>query len=161
MKCYLLQGWNSQSDYLHDTCVSKGEKTRHELMRWLYIYLNVIELKMSFTLTHYRFSVLSHLVCTPGPSSPLCTPWSHSGHNWSGQRSHFGPCRTCCREVRSSWNHSGSEVGTPGWEAVRDDGTSATVHRGSAWRRGALAQSADLRGTGRPFLNSIWMLQVI
>lgn len=91
----------------------------------------------------------SHLLCTLVPSSPPCRPWHRWGHSWSGQRSHCGPCRTCCRKVRSSLNHSGNEAGTPGWESARGDGTSATVHQGSTWRRGGLAQSTLLKEEGR------------
>lgn len=91
----------------------------------------------------------SYLFCTLAPSSPPCRPWSRFGRSWSGRRSHCGLGRTCCRRVRSSWSDSGNEVGTPGWKSVRGNGKSATVHRGSAWRRAGFARSTDLREGGR------------
>lgn len=91
----------------------------------------------------------SYLFCTLAPSSPPCRPWSRFGRSWSGRRSHCGLGRTCCRRVRSSWSDSGNEVGTPGWKSVRGNGKSATVHRGSAWRRAGFARSTDLREEGR------------
>lgn len=97
---------------------------------------------------HHKYCKLFYLLCTLVRSSPPCRPLTHSGHSWNGQRSHPGPCRTCCRKVRSSLNRSGSEASTQDSGVARGDGTSATVLRGSTWRRGGPARSADLKGNG-------------